>query len=396
MGKYLHIYGAGALTAVILGLSVKIGASSGGSREIATLSECEKILNYWWNDVGVIALFTMLGAAIDLNEIDPTHVMYAVGLVTFALIPRALAAYICSSDDGLCDNDHDSSSSGWTHNERLFAAITWCPKATVQAALSTVALDTVVALQNAQHYEEESNTDMTSFETDRLNAHIVLTVAVVSIFWTCLPSAGLIAYLGPRLLSVDGGTNDPRYDGGMMLEVEDDDEDGDDDEAGEGDLSSIIPTVSQVTQEAIVITSSHQNNASSSSNLGVIADSSLSSLNGATSMRNDINTSVPSRTTDTMNNNTPPSSSSSPTSIVNTTPITTTPTDNKNTSQKSNVVSNAAGESDLLGLGPNVPVIPPPKNSKTQKQPSKKSSSSKPKGGRKNRGGGGGGGDLKK
>ena len=75
---------------------------------------------------------------------------------------------------------------GLSRPERLFVALAWLPKATVQAAVGAVALDAA---------ESDGAED---------RARVVLTVAVLAIVMTAPLGAVLIAVFGPRLLTHDG------------------------------------------------------------------------------------------------------------------------------------------------------------------------------------------------
>mmetsp|Transcript_54105 Transcript_54105/g.89804 ORF Transcript_54105/g.89804 Transcript_54105/m.89804 type:complete len:243 (-) Transcript_54105:371-1099(-) len=70
----------------------------------------------------------------------------------------------------------------WAMREIGFACITWCPKATVQAALSGVALDFV-----RQHPQ---------FESSRADAELLLTTGVLSIVMTAPLFAVAMHYAG--------------------------------------------------------------------------------------------------------------------------------------------------------------------------------------------------------
>ena len=196
------------------------------------------ILGSWWESVGVVALFTLLGAAIDVKTLTFAFLGYGSLLVALALGPRAAVTYLCagvgaagvqthrqtcapqrSTANRVVSGTHEARESGtppssssppssprqmvWSHEERLFAALAWCPKATVQAALSTVALEMVQDRQARGFYGSSDVTlaDLASADLARANA--VLTIAVASIFLTAVPFAGLIARCGPRLLQQD-------------------------------------------------------------------------------------------------------------------------------------------------------------------------------------------------
>jgi NhaP-type Na+/H+ or K+/H+ antiporter len=80
--------------------------------------------------------------------------------------------------------------------ELLFCALSWLPKATVQAAVGAIALD----------YAK------TPLEVER--GETVLAIAVLSIIATAPLGAVLIAVYGPKLLLKDGDAGDGGGDGG--------------------------------------------------------------------------------------------------------------------------------------------------------------------------------------
>ena len=73
-----------------------------------------------------------------------------------------------------------------------------------------------------------------SADADWRRADIVFTVAVVSIFLTALPAAGLIAHWGPRLLEVDGagGGAGGTFGHGGLEEEEDEEDEGEEGDWG--------------------------------------------------------------------------------------------------------------------------------------------------------------------
>ena len=90
------------------------------------------------------------------------------------------------------------------------------PEATVQAALSTVALDMVEERARRAFYGDAGGSSSSSisvsgstiggggdgaYDEDRDRANALLTVAVASIFLTAIPFSGIIAHFGPRLLT---------------------------------------------------------------------------------------------------------------------------------------------------------------------------------------------------
>ena len=108
--------------------------------------------------------------------------------VLIGLPPRAGATYVTSA------------ASRWSKSERWFTAIAWMPKATVQAALSTVAQVYVIGHREAYATQED-------YELDLTRSKIVLTVAIVSIVTTAPTGAIAIFWFGPKLLTNDRPTD---------------------------------------------------------------------------------------------------------------------------------------------------------------------------------------------
>jgi len=87
----------------------------------------------------------------------------------------------------------------WGYKEKLFSMVSWCPKATVQAALATAALDHITA-QVAQG--RWVGTDPVTAQYLE-NAMVILTTAIISIIMTAPLFAVLMVQLAPRLLDHD-------------------------------------------------------------------------------------------------------------------------------------------------------------------------------------------------
>lgn len=75
---------------------------------------------------------------------------------------------------------------GLNVRERLFCALAWIPKATVQAALAPLVVSKI-----------QSKPDNEAFKP---HGEIVVTLAVLAILLTAPLGSVLIAYFGPRLL----------------------------------------------------------------------------------------------------------------------------------------------------------------------------------------------------
>ncbi len=114
-----------------------------------------------------IILFVLVGAAVDIRYTFEAGIS-AIGLIFIALIFRSLAVYICLTGTGLgC-------------SEKLFAIISYLPKATVQAAIGAVPLS--LGLNSGR---------------------IILSVAVLSILITAPLGAILMDNTYAKLLNKD-------------------------------------------------------------------------------------------------------------------------------------------------------------------------------------------------
>lgn len=146
-------------------------------------------------------LFSLIGIAVDLSVIEGSLVGYGVLILAISLTVRWLAAFGSASlpkrssqrppQPDVDEQVAPAVSSRLTLLERLFVGMAWLPKATVQAALSSAAMDEVI--RRGLGAEEE----------DR--ARILLTTGVLSILLTAPPGALLISKLGPRWLRRKGG-----------------------------------------------------------------------------------------------------------------------------------------------------------------------------------------------
>lgn len=125
-------------------------------------------------------LFALIGVAVDLSAIKAEFFGYAVIVVGVAVTVRCIVTFCILLPDAFLN-----------HWERLFLTLAWLPKATVQAAIGSLALDAA----------REAGGEAGQVE----RGLILLTLAVVSILLTAPAGALAIAYAGPRLLERGGG-----------------------------------------------------------------------------------------------------------------------------------------------------------------------------------------------
>ena len=176
-GKAVNMSGGGTLGVITIGIAMK-------ARLQEKMLPVEDIFELLWTKIGQTLLFGILGAQVDLSQLTPDMCFAGAVVIAVALTFRFLSTLLCVSH-----------AKGWSKGEKLFAGVCWCPKATVQAALSTVALDYVNSVRKQFDTIEE-------FEKSSTLANIVLTVAVLSILMTAPLFGALIEMLGPVFLSL--------------------------------------------------------------------------------------------------------------------------------------------------------------------------------------------------
>ncbi|XP_062864368.1 sodium/hydrogen exchanger 9B2 [Trichomycterus rosablanca] len=132
----------------------------------------EEIVDKVWGILQPL-LFGLIGTEISIAALDPGRVGLGLAALGIALTVRISFTFLMV----LC--------AGFNFQEKLFIALAWMPKATVQAAIGSTALDMARVKQDKE---------LQSFGMD------VLSVAVLSILITAPLGALLIGLCGPRLL----------------------------------------------------------------------------------------------------------------------------------------------------------------------------------------------------
>ncbi|XP_030644223.1 sodium/hydrogen exchanger 9B2 [Chanos chanos] len=132
----------------------------------------EGVVGHAW-DIFQPLLFGLIGAEITITSLDANRVGLGLAALFIALTVRILFTFAMAT----C--------AGFNLKEKIFIALAWMPKATVQAAIGSTALDV------ARNKEQE---ELKKYGMD------VLTVAVLSILITAPIGAILIGLTGPCLL----------------------------------------------------------------------------------------------------------------------------------------------------------------------------------------------------
>lgn len=137
--------------------------------EIATL------FSQLWSFVCLPLLFFLIGNEIEFNKISLNFVGISTGLIVVALVFRLVGTYFSVSFNK------------FSVREKLFLCLMWIPKATVQAAVGSIALDF------AREHDSALQID---------NASKVLSIAVIAIVATAPLGCLLIDLIVPRLLQI--------------------------------------------------------------------------------------------------------------------------------------------------------------------------------------------------
>ncbi|XP_073495293.1 sodium/hydrogen exchanger 9B2 isoform X1 [Phyllobates terribilis] len=157
--------GSGGLCTLVMAFLAGIGWS--GEKTVV-----EDIIAVGW-DIFQLLLFSLIGAEISVSSLRPETVGLCIATLGIALIIRIFFTFLMVS----C--------AGFNMKEKVFISLAWMPKATVQAAIGSVALDMARHTKNKQF--EEYGMD-------------VLTIAFLAILITAPIGALIIGMTAPKML----------------------------------------------------------------------------------------------------------------------------------------------------------------------------------------------------
>lgn len=157
--------GSGGLCTLVLAFLAGLGWG-------AEKAHVEEVVGWAW-DVFQPLLFGLIGAEIRVSELEGHTVGLGIASLLISLLVRVLFTFVCV----LC--------AGFNMREKVFIALAWIPKATVQAAIGSTALDMARTKEDKQ---------LQKYGLD------VLTVAVLAILLTAPVGALIIGLSGPHLL----------------------------------------------------------------------------------------------------------------------------------------------------------------------------------------------------
>ena len=168
-GARAELTGGAALAVVVA--SATVGREWGESAKRAG-----DALNLAWTRVAQPMLFALIGAAVDLERLDGRTVGLGMVVLAVGLVARCGTAF-AAAGGGLLGV-----------RERIFVAVAWTPKATVQAALAGLPLDAAVKAHGVGSIAAE-------------RAEVILAVGVLAIVVTAPLGAAAVAATGERLLA---------------------------------------------------------------------------------------------------------------------------------------------------------------------------------------------------
>lgn len=158
---------AGALSVIVFGFTLSLLQPS-------KQTKLQEFVQFAWKNFAKQILFSLIGETIVISQLKWISVGFGVIIISIGLIFRSAAVYLTLFFSNL------------NHQEKVFVAMAWIPKATVQAVLAAIPLDIMLQGSNREGISR---------------AKEVLSIMVLSILLTAPVGAFLIERYGPRLLS---------------------------------------------------------------------------------------------------------------------------------------------------------------------------------------------------
>lgn len=187
--KALSYSGSGAMGAMTLGLISSYSWVNGVPTTFALeanatfVHSVEKQVSIIWDIIFEPILFGFIGSALDFSLIPPGSLVKSVCIICIGTTIRLCSAYLATSK------------SGFSTKERIFVALAWLPKATVQAALCSVPLMTLKQTMSSDDVNYLQYLEWTEQ---------ILSTAILSICITAPIGVIAIKSLGKKWLEKDG------------------------------------------------------------------------------------------------------------------------------------------------------------------------------------------------
>ncbi|XP_043828271.1 sodium/hydrogen exchanger 9B1-like [Dromiciops gliroides] len=164
----IGLHGAGGLTAILLTFVSAVGWND-------EKAKVQKIIADAWHIFQPL-LFGLVGAEVSVENLESNTIGICVATLSLSLLVRIFVTFLLVSF------------AGFSFKEKLFISLAWIPKATVQAVLGPLALET------------SRSKNLTQLEVYAKN---VMTMAFLAILITAPNGALLIGLVGPKVLSLD-------------------------------------------------------------------------------------------------------------------------------------------------------------------------------------------------
>jgi len=192
--KAVELEGAGALAVLVMAFVAGIGWRKLGWTDENTVT---KTLADFWVIFQPI-LFGLIGTEIQVSELDPNTVGLGIAVLVISISFRLVVSYLAVLGGDL------------NIKERIFISMAWLPKATVQAALGPVALD---SLYNS---DLDPNSDL--YKLRKELGLKILTIAVLVILITAPIGSIAITLSGPKLLNKKSSNTEGETQENLNLE----------------------------------------------------------------------------------------------------------------------------------------------------------------------------------
>ncbi|XP_076789391.1 sodium/hydrogen exchanger 9B1-like [Arvicanthis niloticus] len=168
--QHIGLHGSGGLVTLVMSF---MAAKKWAEEKVGI----QKIVANTWN-VFQPLLFGLVGTEVSVEALESKTIGMCIATLGLAVLARMLATFTLMSF------------ANFRFKEKVFIALAWIPKATVQAVLGPLALETARVM--APHLEGYSKT--------------VMTMAFLAILITAPNGALLIGILGPKILERSEGT----------------------------------------------------------------------------------------------------------------------------------------------------------------------------------------------
>lgn len=189
--KTIGFPGSGALASIAMGAIAAFiwkglchrchQKNHGGAGGDNMVNETGKDMEVIWTMICEPLLFSSVGTALNFRTISVRIIPRSLAIVLIGLVGRIFFAYLATNG------------AGFTKLERCFIALSWCPKATVQAALCFLPLAMV----------KELMMDRTEYQLYVKMCNEIISTAIISILVSAPIGSWFIDRFGPKWLERD-------------------------------------------------------------------------------------------------------------------------------------------------------------------------------------------------